>query len=589
MKYRSLQKWDDKDNTKGLIFVAQLIDELLFDFTLDTYKPSAMNTCLLAIEALSTIASIKKGTIKKPNLKHILDELCENLENDHVAKSLINVDLSGVKATLMDPKSSDQSINTTVELLAIQMQLEPYKKKTEELLYKELSNQPSMSTLRSLTRSYITTLINCKFSTEYIKRVSQKFFFYSGDRIGGTDAIKDYFELFSLHPQKYGVLYKGPKYLLEFQSSGKRLGIDIQEESPDARIDLKKYNFRKNQDECFLYINEIESLDIFSAKSATEGKIELLQTLIGLYHHKETPKPITECLAFNKESQECRKVSTSINPMHKCQDMKPGAASKKLYDFISSFSMQRESFQKFNRSAELHALALSSESRENQMINLWISLESLIPSIESNSNTSQIEHISKSLIPFLNLGYIDKLIMRFTNDLYQWNSPLVKSLLKDIKTDGVLNKATHFLVLDEHEPKRARLKDSFRDFHLLRNRFEHIHSIVSDPMKIISTLDAHKKRVDWQLRRIYRARNTIVHDGTTPTYVDILIENTHDYLDSIMNTLMRLAATENTLNSIEQGFKMVELNYFSYYKAINEKGLKFDINNIDRLFFMNQV
>lgn len=589
MKYRSLQKWDGKDNTKGLIFVAQLIDELLFDYTLDTYKPSAMNTCLLAIEALNTIKSINKGTIKKPNLKHILDELCENLENDKVAISLINIDLNGVKATLKDPKSSEQSINTTVELLAIQMPLESYKKKNEELLYEELTSQPSMSALRSLTRSYITTLINCGFSTEYIKGESQKFFFYSKNRIGGNDAIKDYFELFSLKPQKYGVLYKGPKYLLEFQSSAKKLGIDVLEVSPDTRIDLTKYSFRKSKDECFLYINEIESLDIHSAKSATEGKVKLLQTLIGLYHHKEIPKPITECLAFNKKTEECRKASTSINPMHKCQDMKPGAASKKLYDFISSFSMQRESFQKFNRSAELHALALSSESRENQMINLWISLESLIPSIESNNSTSHIEHISNSLVPFLNLGYINKLIMRFSNDLFQWNSHIAKNLLKDIKADGVLNKATHLLVLDEYESKRTKLSNSFRDFHLLKNRFEHIQAVVSDPKRIIYTLDAHKTRVDWQLRRIYRARNTIVHDGTTPTYVDILIENTHDYLDSIMNSLMRLAAKENTLNSIEQGFKMVELNYYSYYKSINEKGLKFDSNNIDKLFFMNQV
>jgi hypothetical protein len=129
MRFRSLAKWDDRENSKALIYIAQLIDELLFDYTLDTYKPSAMNTALLIGEAVTTIKAIKSGVVLKPNLRHVLDELCENLKNDEIAQDLISVDIAGVTGTLQDRKASDSSISTVVELLHRQIPLSAYKKK----------------------------------------------------------------------------------------------------------------------------------------------------------------------------------------------------------------------------------------------------------------------------------------------------------------------------------------------------------------------------------------------------------------------------------------------------------------------------
>ncbi|MCQ8131058.1 hypothetical protein, partial [Methylomonas rivi] len=139
MKFRSLHKWDNIPESKGLIYVAQLLDELLFEFTLDTYKPSAMNTSLLVREALSTIDLIKSGVIKRPNINHVLDELCLNLKKDEVAKSLITVDLGELLDSLYSKNSTYDSLTTTVELLNNQIPLKIYKKRNEELLIKEIT------------------------------------------------------------------------------------------------------------------------------------------------------------------------------------------------------------------------------------------------------------------------------------------------------------------------------------------------------------------------------------------------------------------------------------------------------------------
>jgi len=94
VKFRTLNKWSDLSDLQPLLYFAQLLDELLFDYSLDTYKPSAMNTSLLVAEGLSVISAVEDGIIDKANLAHIMDELSENLKRDPVADELLTLDLN---------------------------------------------------------------------------------------------------------------------------------------------------------------------------------------------------------------------------------------------------------------------------------------------------------------------------------------------------------------------------------------------------------------------------------------------------------------------------------------------------------------
>ncbi|WP_139121059.1 HEPN domain-containing protein [Pseudomonas mosselii] len=582
MRFRRLDKWDDKENSQGLIFVAQLIDELLFEYTLDSYKPSAMNTALLIREAVNTISAINAGIVMKPNLKHVLDELCENIVSDPVAHRLLSVDLAGVTSTLRNQKATEASIETVVKLLRIQVPLSAYKEMNETLLREEVLGAAKRSRLRVLVRSYITTLLNFGYTSRYIARESQNFFHYSLDRISGNEAIAEYFELFSKGVHEYHVIYKAPSYLLAFKDAAERIGLKVlkgPEESTFTVEELGRYGFHSN--DVFVYVSSRGKEPNF-AREVADKKVEAIQTLIGLYHHKEAPRKIMECVIKDADTGVCEKSSRHINPMHRCADAIPAVASKKLSRFMGAFSLEEDSFSKFHRSAELHALALASESLENQMINLWIALESLIPS-KSDTDLAQIDHIANSVIPCLNLEYIGKLLTRFFKDLRNWNKGLVKRIYKDIEGQGIASKTARLLALPDHQNLRVELENNFGDYHLLRDRYEYLVGLVSSPASIINVLEGHKTRVGWQLRRIYRARNTIVHDGTTPSYTEVLVENIHDYLDVIMRWLMELASKDKTIYSVAQGFKMIELNYLSYRKSLEEKQLVFTKDNIDHL------
>lgn len=176
MQFRPLKNWKNPQECEGLIFVAQMIDELVFKYTLSTYKPSAMNTSLLVKEGLDVINLINEGVIKESNLESIIEELTANLKSDIVAKDLIKVSIGDIISELKS-KGSLNSKKTILELLDQQINLHLYKDKTEELLIEHLNLPTNFSILRQLTRTYITTLINVGFSESFIDETSREFFF----------------------------------------------------------------------------------------------------------------------------------------------------------------------------------------------------------------------------------------------------------------------------------------------------------------------------------------------------------------------------------------------------------------------------
>jgi hypothetical protein len=114
MRFRSLKKWDDPTACAPLVYFAQLLDEMLFDFSLDTYKASVMHTGLLCREALQTIKEVEAGNIKAPNIGHVVSELVASFEKDPVAISLSPLPLNAFLPILKNPKTPHKELATEI-------------------------------------------------------------------------------------------------------------------------------------------------------------------------------------------------------------------------------------------------------------------------------------------------------------------------------------------------------------------------------------------------------------------------------------------------------------------------------------------
>lgn len=584
MRYRGIYKWDNPSTSKNLLYFVQIFEEMFFTFSLDTYKPSAMNTSLLCDEALVVIAAVESGDIKEPNIKHILLELCENLERDEIAKNLIDVELKDINAILKNEKLDLASKKTTIEILSNYLLLNKYKEKNEELLSNAIINDTDFGRIRRLARSYATTLLNFGFSDKYIYDTILKYFYHGSGRIDSNSAINDFFKEFPSKVDSYTVIYKASFLYDKLKDACENFKIVIDKEFPIKEgmfSDSNTRNILSKHDGVYLLLDDIPARDFDSAKASADQVLKIFGTLFSLFHHKETLDFKDECIIINKTSNQLKKRGKPINAMHKCVDMKAQKSSRILNDFISKFSLEKDSFDKFTNAAQLHSLALNSGSEQNQLINLWIALESIIP---TNGNVSNIENIINSTLPFLNMMYYKRLLNKLIADIMNWNRRAGTNAVKTISGTDLYIKFIKLFALEENKSALDNLKENTRDFHLLRDRICFFEELFKSPKNIINGLNTHGQRVSQQIRRIYRARNLIVHTGNLPSYTSILIENLHDYLDVIVGTLIELNVSQRRISSISQGFKITEIKYSSYLRKLEAKNLQFQEDNIKSLF-----
>ena len=144
--------------------------------------------------------------------------------------------------------------------------------------------------------------------------------------------------------------------------------------------------------------------------------------------------------------------------------------------------------------------------------------------------------------------------------------------------------AQHFLYrafckkLKGNDALRNELYGHLKDFHLLRFRVFKLSETLAEPKKISEMLETHERKVMWQIRRMYRTRNLIVHSGTVPSYVSTLIENGHDYLDQVLFYVMRMSCGEYRVKTLDQAFELAKIRYLRFKKQLADVG-QFDQSN----------
>lgn len=582
MKLTQHTNWANPENCRALMFFTQLMEELLFDYTHSTYKPSIMNTPGLCYEALSTIDDIEKGSINNSHINHITEELTENLRQDDIAQHLLSSPLSSILNELNQNSSNLKNLKVTLELLRIQLNPSRYEEKLSEELIKAITNGYDTQRIRKLTRAMTTHLLSKGISQDFLRDKVNDNFRNDKVLVNSNEQIIEFLRSLPEKPKKHDVYFivdNSLKHALQYFS---KMDIEILSSPPEH---LKDETFFKSINQRLIVVSRnIKALDPYNAKRIAEVGLKFSSTLMSLYHHKQEATWSSENIVFSEDGV-IYKISTTMNPMHRCKDLVPDAASRRIEDFMSNFNMKQDSFSKFIRSAQLHSMALRTKDVENQILNLWIALESLIPDEFKSDKTNTTQHIVDSIIPFLNHGYIEGLIQSLIKDLRRWKYETSNTFLKITGEDNFAKSLVLIFSLPEHQVALNEYRQKLDNFPLLLERFNYINDLVSSPEKIMKSLENHAKRIEWQIKRIYRTRNIIVHTGKTPSKTTILVEHTHDYLDTVLNLLIKLASTPIQIVSVPQGFKYVQMGYKMRISQLSKKGLTFNSDNILELVF----
>jgi len=145
-----------------------------------------------------------------------------------------------------------------------------------------------------------------------------------------------------------------------------------------------------------------------------------------------------------------------------------------------------------------------------------------------------------------------------------WDKWRTKRLLNKVpapKGVPLIERLAILIASPDCQALREELYARLGHFHLLRYRFFTLANEFATPKSVANRLDGHEKKIAWQLRRLYRARNLIVHTSRVPAYVSTLIENGHDYLDSVMFEVIKSSCGDCQTVTIAQVFELTAVAY----------------------------
>lgn len=552
MNYRKIDHWDVANLGEGLIYCIQRLDELLFDYTIDSYKPRALNPPSLCIELLNAIDEVEAGNIDINNIKFILEELNASVKTDKVAKKLITSNIEYF--TNFD---NGQLSNLKLRISVLERSLERYRyiKSVQEDLFQAIKKNHK-NEINTLIGSYVTTFINWGISKQFLYNQMNKFFFDKKNEINSDENLIGFFEVMFPKKHTHSIYFKISKNITLLEESFNYFNIRIIKSlEGDLKNIFEKFKFKAGPNDVIVEVANIRHPDPYVSRNIAENKLETIRNTSQLYFHQSRIKWYNTALVIQ---QCCKKealiAKTQINPMQKSFNHKSNDVAKNTNKIFQHIALEGESFQKFNRAMELHSNCLLNLTPENQLVNLWTIFETIIP---SSNKKSKVQQICDSITPILLVRYFNKLIANLLNDFIRWNKELTIDSIKNIlpEEDNLLHIFTLLLSKDDYVDEIDKLYASLGDFYLLRNRTFNLSQTLKSKEKILNNLERHKMNVVWQIRRIYRTRNMVVHSGKSLNYINILVENTHDYIDQLISEIIDMTTSNYRIYNLEQAFE----------------------------------
>lgn len=226
--------------------------------------------------------------------------------------------------------------------------------------------------------------------------------------------------------------------------------------------------------------------------------------------------------------------------------------------------------------ARFHSHSLDSISEENQLLDLWSIFESVLD-ISNKHTSDRIQQICMYLVPILKQRYVYSLFEQLASDIKNFNEIFYVELTgEDSITSCGVRKICEFILLDELEEKRRDFVQETRDFPLLAERIQYYTSTLSDTEAVFKFVEKHSERVRWQVMRIYRNRNLIIHNGKSMPYLHLLIENLHSYVDDFLAYAIRRMSEGHDIESMCQELFVKECRWNSKFQR-NKRPLDRDL------------
>ena len=558
MRRGDLSKWEDIGACRNLLFFAQLINELLFDYSIPSNRVSTLNSHFLCLDALSVINAIESHGINEGALKPVVEELYTSLEKDitfskrgenpliYFMKTQPDGSLRPVSKpedlSFQDSKNAVITIYNRFFHRSFRSSWYIDALKDDICTYVIGNRSENQLALFRQTKSFLTELINRGYSPNYITYRANHFFYNRKDPITSPEMIKEFLVLFPCKENKYEVVLIADRISQQFFRTINEIEMLSDYKMKGGSQREKKF-FRIKDGEKYIVFH-IEAMDPFSAAKSTIEQIVDNVSVYRLFDHKYQFSISRIRFGVYDESGEFYTINQEVSPVQRAKTPSKQAISQRTGEVSQAFYRLRKD-KSFAESTALlnairaHDLSLDSRDDKNQLLDLWSIFETLLDISQKHSN-DRIQQICVRLVPILKRKYLFSLFEQLTNDIKNYSEEQYRVIIQD-ETDHsrIVQKVCEFCLLDEYVQQRQAFLDSCSDFPLLQERIEYYNSELKTPFAVFCFNEKHSRGVRWQVMRIYRNRNMIIHNGKSSPYLSLLVENLHSYVDDFLDYVIQ--------------------------------------------------
>ena len=247
-------------------------------------------------------------------------------------------------------------------------------------------------------------------------------------------------------------------------------------------------------------------------------------------------------------------------------------SSSKVFDYTRSiFTDERRNVLKEKLTGAFGYANISRASlfQEEKYMNLWVALESLA---RTKMYPDIISNVKQTVPAAMSLRYIYRVVRNYIEDCFRCKVEFdFADAHIDMKQESKQRMVKEMIEVFRRPELYNVLLEKSKVNSLLRYRTETVHMILNNMEILKDKVKNHHDRIEWQIQRLYRIRNEIVHSALqNETSLIMYIEHLYDYL-SIYITEIVTCMSERQEGMLEETLAVIKDNYDVFISFMDKK------------------
>lgn len=364
-------------------------------------------------------------------------------------------------------------------------------------------------------------------------------------------------------------------------------GITFHSNRPDGPLAEPETQFFDQDRDSYRISIKIKALDPYSARAKAEHALENVFAAYNLYQPNRYPKFKHKFSLIISEAGDQFCLEKDDSRLKYIRDSKkPAKSVSTLIRLVGG--MPEDNSGRLTASLQYHRLAMNAHTDEARLVNLWIAMESLIQADQG----SIIDNICRYIPTSLGLEYVRETIKNLAISMRSvWRYSDKTELLELLQfSDNFRLHQVDLLgiLVDGPQSEKVNLFSAIiSEAHLLRYRFFSLYkNMFKSPQKLANQISTHRMNIEWQICRIYRVRNYIMHIGVCPPRIRQLIQHLHSYYILLIHGLLHDMRNHNEWG-VEHAIENRLLLYDMFMSRLNNNDQ--DPLTVEELLYPDEI